>query len=251
LKNRLVTDQAVQDRYTQWQTAREVSDELHALRSGAATVASPEASELSLDAISAKEEQLLADVAQFPISTVTERYTRLGWNPKTGTIVKDRLLRQGLLVFTVVSTGHSRVMILALTDAGATEARTHGVAVAVSGPGGVEHEFWRARLRERCERRGYTVTSEHLLSSGGRVDLHATNGTQTFLLEIETGKSDVGRNIAKCAKAPGRLIVFFTSDTAREEARISDPRVVVLSPLTLDQLHGLLSGFPTDKAPGG
>jgi len=138
----------------------------------------------------------------------------------------------------------SRVKLLTLTDEGLAFAAASGIPIASSGRTGLEHEFWRARLKERCEARGYTVTSEYLLLSGGRVDLHATKGGRTFLIEVETGKSDVKRNIEKCAGNNATLIVFFTNEQALRTARGAIVAyVVVLSPETLNQLHGLLIGF--------
>jgi prepilin-type N-terminal cleavage/methylation domain-containing protein len=43
----------------------------------------------------------------------------------------------------------------------------------------MEHEFWRARLKERCAARGYSVAEEFLLPSGQRVDLRAVRGDRT------------------------------------------------------------------------
>src|SRR5437899_3062950 len=67
----------------------------------------------------------------------------------------------------------SRVKLLTLTEAGEQYAHKHNITVASFGRAGLEHEFWRARLKERCEARGYTVTREYHLGEGKHVDLHA------------------------------------------------------------------------------
>jgi hypothetical protein len=46
-------------------------------------------------AVTAREEELLHDVARQPISTITDRYARLGWNAKTGND-QGRPHREGL-----------------------------------------------------------------------------------------------------------------------------------------------------------
>ncbi len=104
-----------------------------------------------------------------------------------------------------------------------------------------EHEFWRQRIRERCEARGYVVTAEYALADGGRVDLYATNGAKSFLIEIETGKSDVRRNIAKCQSHPGTLIVFCTSENASGNiTELAGNNALVITPATIERLHDLL-----------
>jgi hypothetical protein len=54
--------------------------------------------------VAEEEHALLCDVNDHPTSTVTRRYERLGWNPKTGNAVKDDVIRKGLAVFSPVTT---------------------------------------------------------------------------------------------------------------------------------------------------
>ena len=113
-----------------------------------------------------------------------------------------------------------------------------------SGPGGIEHEFWRHRIKERCEARGYTVTQEYALGEGKRVDLHATRKNRRLFIEIETGKSDVQGNIQKCAGNNATLIMFFTSKQAMMNATTiltAFPDVVAVCPDTLNELHDILN----------
>ena len=51
------------------------------------------------------------------------------------------------------------------------------------GRAGLEHEFWRARIKERCEARGYTVIDEYPLGNGKRVDLMARRKQRVVLIE--------------------------------------------------------------------
>ena len=233
IKNQLITDEQIQNRYAQW-------------KGKSWTVPTAPASEhedIRTEAMPDREHSLLADIAAHPISTVTQRYERLGWNPKTGNAVKNRLIGRALATFVVLDIPKSHVKILALTDAGIAYAIEHELPVAARGRAGVEHEFWRARIKERCEARGYNVTQEYPVN-GGRVDLHATNGKRTFLIEIETGQSDIKKNIEKCSGRPEILIVFFTTDHAYRTMRSRMAAgVTVLAPSMLDELHNLLMGF--------
>lgn len=162
----------------------------------------------------------------------------MGWNPKTGNATKDKLLAGGLATFEVLPVLNSRVKLLALTERGVADLHQRGVAVVSSGRAGLEHEFWRARIKERCESRGYTVTEEYHLGDGKRVDLLGRHKDRVILIEIETGKSDVQANMAKCA-GRGELVVFFTSTAARDAARLPGD-VLALTPESLSRLHDLL-----------
>jgi hypothetical protein len=222
LKNQLVSDDLVRERYARW----------------AGVAPAPPVEPVSQEELRPREHELLLDVAAHPISTVTERYARLGWNPKTGNAIKDAVLSQGLVEFLTLEAGRGRVKLLMLTAAGEDVVRKHGGSVQRSGRAGMEHEFWRARLRERCERRGYTVTEEYNLGDGKRVDLLARCGERVILIEVETGKSDVQENIAKCT-GHGTLVVFFTNRDAMEAAALPAD-VLALTPETIAQLHDLL-----------
>jgi hypothetical protein len=180
---------------------------------------------------------LLGDIGRYPISTVTERYQRLGWNPNTGNQIKDEILKRALAEFEVIDVQRGRVKLLTLTPAGEDLVRNSGGAVMRSGRAGMEHEFWRQRLKERCERAGYTVTEEYAVGDGQRVDLAAVRGERRFFVEIETGKSDMSANVAKCVDKGAALIVFCTNATA---AAAVPPGVVCLTPETIDQLIDLL-----------
>jgi hypothetical protein len=148
-----------------------------------------------LSAIGDRHRVLLVDIAQHPISTITQRYTRPGWNPKTGNALKDAVIKHGFAEFEVIPIPRGQVKLLTLTTAGEDVVRNAGIAITRSGRAGMEHEFWRQRLVERCERAGYQITHEYPLGNGQRVDLCAQRGNEQIFLEVETGKSDIIANI--------------------------------------------------------
>jgi hypothetical protein len=182
-----------------------------------------------------RERELVLDIARHPISMVTDRYQRLGWNRNTGNQIKNAVLHQKLAEFLTVELRPGRVMLLTLTPAGEELVHAAGETVTRSGRAGMEHEFWRQRLKERCERRRYQVTEEYHLGDGKRVDLMAQKGERRFLIEIETGKSDVHANVAKCTATGATTIVFFTAAT-----QDLPEGVVVLTPETIDELNDRL-----------
>ena len=170
-----------------------------------------------------REEQLLRDVAAMPISPITQRYERLGWNAKTGNTIKDAVIRKGFARFENVSTPTARVKILSLTDDGASCLAARGVDVRRSRHGGAEHEYWKWVIRSRLEREGYSVLEEYPVGDGKTVDLRATRETEVVWVEVETGRSDILANIAKCGILPGRVVFVFTDAQTRDQYRDQVP----------------------------
>jgi hypothetical protein len=68
--------------------------------------------------ISTGERRLLADIAAYPLSTVTERYERLGWTTYTGHRIKSGLLDKKLIAEEKISTPQGRVSLLKTTEKG-------------------------------------------------------------------------------------------------------------------------------------
>lgn len=158
-----------------------------------------------------KEDALLRDVNEHPISGVTRRYERLGWSAKTGNAAKDGVIRKGLAGFTSVTTPTGIVKILGLTEAGEAYLREKGVLRERGRHGGAEHEYWKAVVRGRFERLGYSVAEEAPVGGGRTVDLYAKRGEEEAWVEVETGRSDIPANIKKLSGLVGRKVMIFTT----------------------------------------
>lgn len=196
LKNTVVHDTEIGERWTK--------SSLGAITPKETTPAEPVA-------VTEKEDQLLRDVNDHPISTVTRRYERLGWSAKTGNAAKDAVIRHDLAAFTPITTPTGIVKILNLTDAGEEYLRGRGVLHERRRHGGAEHEYWKAAIRERLERLEYTVTEEEPVGGGRSVDLHAKRGDEEVWVEVETGRSDIPKNIEKLHGLTGRHAMVFTT----------------------------------------
>ncbi len=187
--------------------------------------------------IGMKERQLLQDVAEHPLATVTERYRRLGWSAHTGTRTKKDLLYKGVLVQKDIPVPKGSVALLSPTAVGKSVMETSGFWPRhLPKNASLQHEYYRLLLRRRLEANGYSVEDEVRLDEGGAVDLVATRNSEKIAVEIETGKSDAARNVEKCLRAGFPRIVVVTSDTAtRDRIRISlpDPRSSNMKLLTL------------------
>jgi len=188
--------------------------------------------------VTEKEVQLLEDVAQHPIARVTERYARLGWNMNTGNTTKDALLRHDLARFDGVITPTGRVKILSLTTKGAAHLTSLGIPIVRARGGGPEHEYWKHTITGLLEARGYRVTPEYAVGDGRAVDLHATRNDQELFVEIETGKSNIPANIAKCRDLPGTVVFVFTDQRILEQYRHTLGNATALTTADLDQLAG-------------
>ena len=162
-----------------------------------------------------REVALLRDVAAHPISTITARYERLGWNYKIGNSIKDSTIAKGLARFAAVSTPTGHVKILSLTDPAREVLERAGVNVQRPRHGGAEHEYWKYAVGEHLRRHGFSVSEEVPLGEGRTVDLLATREGERIAVEVETGRSDVIANVLKCAAIDGKVVFVFTDPAIR------------------------------------
>lgn len=192
--------------------------------------------------VSEREDQLLRDVNQYPISTITERYARLGWHPQVGNRIKDGVIEKQLAAFRVVNTRTGRVKLLTLIQAGLTYLEGRGVDVTRARHGGPEHEWWKRILREELQRLGYVVSEEYALGGGKSADLRAMRDQQEVFVEIETGRSDIDANISKYDQRAGTLVIFCTDEQLLSTAPLVrlEREAIVLTPKALGLLEGAL-----------
>jgi hypothetical protein len=223
IKNQLITDAEV---HTQW--------ERHALPTPTLAVPSARAT------LTAREAELLHDVARQPISTITDRYTRLGWNAKTGNAIKDALLDKGFATFDPVTTPTGQVKILSLTQQAREHLEKAGITLARLRHGGPEHEYWKFVVADRLRKHGFTVTEEYALGGGKTIDLYAVRGERRVFIEVETGRSDIPANASKCTTVTGSVLFVFTDARVREEHAASIravlPTARLLTTAELDEL---------------
>ena len=179
-----------------------------------------------------RELALLRDVAEHPISTITKRYERLGWNYKTGNSIKDAVISKGFARFDAVTTPTGHVKILGLTVSARDLLERAGITVQRSRHGGAEHEFWKFAIAERLRNQGFSVTEEEPVGGGKTIDLLATRDQQRMFIEVETGRSDIIANALKCAATDGEVVFVFTDPDIQAtyapqiQALLPDARVI-------------------------
>jgi len=149
----------------------------------------------------------LRDVATHRDDGVYVRYERLNLNPAVGHKIKEELIKKGLIEQQVVDLGKTRKVVLRLTKKGELvfgEVQAHGNESIVHG---YWKRFYAARLREA----GYLV-KEEVARDSGRVDIIASRKREKVGVEIETGKSDVVKNVKQDLMFGCTRIVVVATD---------------------------------------
>ncbi len=167
---------------------------------------------------------LLTDVAEHPLSAMVERYRRLGVSRRKGNASKEQCIQQGLVGAVEIPTHSGRVVLLELTEEGRRTLRRHDHEVPDrSRWGGLEHEYWKAKVAEHFQRLGWTVNVEEPVN--GFTDIIARREDRIVACEIETGRSDWRANIVKNVKKGYTPIVLITTnENAHREIAMCAPK---------------------------
>jgi len=193
-----------------------------------------------------QELEMLKDIVTHPISSITQRYKRLGWNSKTGNRVKDSILKMQLAYFEKVKIPKGQVKILSLSEKGQVFLYEKGMNVKWLKHGGAEHEYWKHTLKNKFEEIGWKVKEEVNVREGKRVDLLAEKKGKKVFIEVETGKSDVEGNIKKCLQQKGKVVVFFTRREVQDRymelmERFSSKGVMFMNPHDFEEKMSVYS----------
>lgn len=164
--------------------------------------------------IGMNERRLLLDIVEHPLSVLTERFNRLGWNPRMGTETKRMLVEKHLAEQEKVSTPNGSVVLLKPTEEGRSLLATWGIEVkALPKNASLEHEYFKELVARRYQEQGYEVQKEVPIGQGRAVDLVATKGSERIAIEIETGKSDIEGNVRKCKEAGYQTVNVVETST--------------------------------------
>ena len=159
--------------------------------------------------LTTKQKMLLEDIQQHPTSSITERYSRLGFSARCGHVVQRDLVSKGFVNAFNIVVGRGRIRALALNEKGA---RALGLEMDDSNRrGGPEHRYWVQRIAEHLQHCGCEVQKEVPAGGGKAIDVVARRDGQTIAFEIETGHSDVRANLKKCLAYGVNRVVFVTT----------------------------------------
>lgn len=179
----------------------------------------------------------LEDVLAHPHDGVKQRYHRLGWSTRRGTLVKQQLIDDGWLESLFVPEGRTRKVIVRLSSAARKK-----LGISAKQPReSLAHEYWKRYYAEHYRAKGYFVEIEAPLGDG-RVDVLARKGAERVGIEVETGKSDVVKNVKRCLLAGlDKLCVVATDRDAlkRIERLLVADNLLVSGRLFLRTLPGM------------
>jgi len=141
---------------------------------------------------------LLVDIFNYPLSSLVNRYRRLGINPRVGNEFKKTIVSEGLVDPKRFVTRETHVLLFELTQKGQSILRELGYEVK-DNKESIEHKFWKSKIAEYYKTKGYNVLVEEHIN--GRPDIIVVNGSKQIAVEIETGSSDIIKNISRDLKA--------------------------------------------------
>lgn len=133
----------------------------------------------------------LEDILTYPDDGVKKRYKRLELSAGTGNRLKEQLINQAWLESQVVEIGRTRKVLLRLTKTGKEALGLDGKNPEY---GSLAHEYWKRFYAQRFREQGYKVILESPRKSGN-VDVLALKEGKTVAIEIETGKSNIVKNV--------------------------------------------------------
>ena len=159
-----------------------------------------------VETLTPTEAILLEDIGLNPLAGVKERYKKLGLNPRDGTALVDSLISKGMIAGVTVD----RNKLFDITMHGRDVMRGHGLKLENSRVrGGVEHNYWLERIRSVLagQMRVYLEKDD--------IDLVAEWDDAKMAVQVETGKSDIKKNIETLKQYDaGRKFMIATNPEA-------------------------------------
>ena len=158
--------------------------------------------------------RLLIDIHLNLFSSVTERYRRLGLNPRHGNKYRKQLVSENLIKPQNIVTSKGKKVIFDITPKGRLLLRDLGHEIDDK-PEGVIHKYWKQKIAEDYRQKGYEVLVEEKIN--GRPDIIAKKNNKKIAIEIETGKSYALRNIQRDIEAGFDEVICMVTDKKLEE----------------------------------
>ena len=153
------------------------------------------------------ERIMLASIARNPFWGTTKRYRKLGLSDYEGNKAKESLIHKQL----IRSVRVNRLKLLELTDQGIATLEQQGVKIPnAKRYGSLEHRYWLHKVKLWYQEKGYQVEEEK-----NGVDLVASKGEERIAIEVETGKSDIRKNIINALRHYQKLVIVPTNPTAQ------------------------------------
>ncbi|MDP2911995.1 MAG: DUF853 family protein, partial [Candidatus Omnitrophota bacterium] len=176
------------------------------------------------------KERFLADIFLNPLSSVTQRYKRIGIYLHAGNQCKDGLIEQGLIEQKKIITKTGWITLFELTQKGRMMLNELGYK-AVDDKESIGHKFWKFRIAEYYKNKGFNVLIEEHVN--GRPDIIVMNGSKKVAVEIETGNSDFIKNIERDSRLFDEVICVAVNKDVEakiiKDFKLSDNKVKIVS----------------------
>jgi hypothetical protein len=158
--------------------------------------------------------ELLIDILNYPLSSLVNRYKRLGINPRVGNEYKKIMISEGLVEPKRFITRETHILLFELTQKGKSALRELGYEVKNDNES-LAHKFWKTKIADYYKTKGFTVLIEEHIN--GKPDVIVVNRGRQIAVEIETGSSDFIKNISRDLKAFDETICVATDKETEEE----------------------------------
>lgn len=147
-----------------------------------------------------------------------------------------------------------KVVLLDFTDAMKEAMRRNGKRVPNQHHGGLVHSYWKSKLKEFLQAKGWSVTIEKPIGNGQRIDLHAVKPNTSVAIEVETGDRGA-RNVKKLLRHNDDwILVFCATDSVKTKTRntlksvgISANHILLLTPADYER-KALTALFQSQKS---
>ncbi|MCG3145009.1 MAG: hypothetical protein HONDAALG_02550 [Gammaproteobacteria bacterium] len=200
IKNQIVTDDEIRTHMQTYST--DTSPPPFPIDGNRSEQALPQTDEENNTTTTESVRDLLLDTLHHPLAGMVERYKRLKISRRKGNHLKDLATREGYAEQVRIPTRSGAIVLLDLTPKGRSLlAHEIGIPEIPARHGGLIHEYWKHKIAADLRSRGFEVTVEASLKTGGAVDILVQTKDGPRAIEIETGKSDAKANVEKCQKA--------------------------------------------------
>ncbi len=162
------------------------------------------------ESISPPEAILLEDISLNPLQGVDFRYRRLGLNPRTGNELQENLLAKGLIRAVWVD----RHKLFEMTSEGIRVLEKHSLTQGKRlARGGAEHNYFLDKIKKMFLEKG-----DFPLVEKENIDLVVETSDSRIGIQIETGKSDIRKNIDELSRLDaGHKLMVATNLKAKEK----------------------------------
>ena len=151
----------------------------------------------------------VSDIVERPLDGIDQRTKRLGLHPEIITGIHQKLTKQGIINPVVVD----GKKLLEITDLGKEIAIESGVKIKKSsGRGGVIHTYWQDQTAQ-------SLRNLHVQPVLEFQDIDLVDPDYGLAIEIETGKSDIKKNLQKLMMS-GFVNIFMLGTDKQAEFKI-------------------------------